>query len=111
MLGYVNNKIAESSPAITIVPGGNPYPVNLKPWDIILPTKVTKLHPDGKKVIPAATQEEMKKILDVIPEESQNIKELSREQERIAIASLEKHCSWYQKQNGLNKIKEEKTKP
>lgn len=113
MLGYLNNKIAESSPALTVVPGKNCYPVNLKPWDIIIQVKVSKLYPDGKKIIPAATQEDFKKILEATPGEEKFIKELNPEQERIITACLEKNCAWYQKQIGKFKdapIKEQPTK-
>jgi len=113
MLGYLNNKIAESSPAVTVVPGANCYPVNLKPWDIIKEIKPSKLYPDGKKIIPAASQDDFKKILAATPGEAQYIKELSPEQERVITACLEKNCSWYQKQVGKTKeapIKEQPTK-
>lgn len=113
MLGYLNNKIAESSPALTVVPGSNCYPVNLKPWDVIIDVKPSKLYPDGKKLIPAASQDDFKKILAASPGEAQYIKELNQEQERVYTASMEKNCAWYQKQNGKSNpvIKEQPTKP
>ena len=113
MLGYVNNAIAESSPALTVVPGNNCYPVNLKPWDVIVKTKPSKLYPDGEKLIPAASQDDFKKILAASPGEARFIKELSQEQERVYTLSLEKNCAWYQKQNGKANpvIKEQPTKP
>lgn len=100
MLGYVNNQIAESSPAVTVVPGKNPHRVNLKPWDMVVSVPVSKLHPDGKARIPAATQEDFKTILAASPGEERFIKELNTEQERIYKASLMKNCLWYQEQNG-----------
>lgn len=100
MLGLVNKLALTSSNHFFAVKNkqGNVYRVNLQPWDVVETVDVSPKYPDGKKITPAATQEDFKLILERVPEMSKDIKELSPEQEKQAIKSLEKGCSWYQEQ-------------
>lgn len=98
MLGLVGKLAKGNTPHFMAVPGPNPYKVNLKPWDVVSDVEPSKIHPDGKKVTPAASQEDFKKILQYVPEMKQHIQELTPEQEKEVRASLLSNCDWYKKE-------------
>lgn len=98
MLGLIGN-YRDLINNVGVVPGKNSYAVNLKPYDIVEDVTPSKQYPDGKKTIPAATQEEFQKILDASPGMAKQIGVLQSHQEKEDIKCLENGCSWYQKQN------------
>jgi hypothetical protein len=99
MLGMIGNGSDNNTPTITVVPGANAYPVNLKPWDVSVEVNKSPKYPNGIKVIPAATQDDFKKILTAVPEAKAYIGDLSPQQEKVVVDSLRRNCSWYQDQN------------
>jgi hypothetical protein len=98
MLGLVNKLSRTESNCFYAVKNkaGNVYRVNLQPWDVVETVAVSPLYRDGKKITPAATQEDFKLILERNPGMEKDIKELTAEQEKAAVASLSKSCRWYQ---------------
>jgi len=97
MLGLIGKQRELAGVKGTVKNGKNTYAVSLNPFDIVEDVAVSAKHPTGKKVTPAASQDEFKKIM-ATPGVNY-IGELTPQQEAEAIASLEKYCSWYQKQN------------
>lgn len=110
MLGYIGEHKDNSNNILTCTHGPNARAVNLKPWDVVIDVKKSKLYPEGKRVIPAASQDDFKAILEAVPERKHEIGELAPEQEKRVIDSLSKNCAWYKEQNGLNKQKSEDNK-
>ncbi|MBK9258109.1 MAG: hypothetical protein IPM42_21915 [Saprospiraceae bacterium] len=106
MIGLINCKADNAPFVIPVDSGGNVYPVNLKPWDIHIKVNKSKIYPDGKRVVPAATQEEFKLILQSCPELTNKIGELSPDQEKVVRASLSENCEWYKNQNKREQPKE-----
>lgn len=94
MIGLIGKKAKTSEPFITVVPGRNARAVNLKPWDIELIVNKSKLYPDGRRIIPAASQDDFKTIAEAVTN-NDYIGELDPEQERIVKDSLSKNCAWY----------------
>lgn len=99
MLGMIGKGSDNSTPAITVVPGANAHPVNLKPWDVLAVVNKSPKYPEGIKLIPAATQEDFKQILAAVPEARSYIGELNPQQEKVVVDSLRRNCSWYQENN------------
>jgi len=97
MLGLIGRQREFAGIKGTVKRGKNTYAVSLNPFDIVEDVAVSAKHPNGKKVTPAASQEDFEYIKS-IPGVNY-IGELTKQQEVEAIASLEKYCAWYQKQN------------
>ncbi len=95
MLGLIGKYATLKTNQFAVVPGPNPYRVNLQPWDYVIEVPIESKFPDGIKITPAASQSDFEKILKVIPEMSKLIGQLSPEQERVNLASLKKSCAWY----------------
>lgn len=100
MLGLIGKQRQLAGVKGTVKDGKNVYAVSLNPWDIIEDVPVSAKHPTGKKITPAASQEDFKRLL-AVPGVNY-IGELTSQQETEAIASLEKYCAWYQKQMPKN---------
>lgn len=100
MLGLIGKQRELAGVKTTVRNGKNVYSVCLNPWDIVEEVTPSAKYPDGKKVTPAATQDEFALILALAPE-VKYIGDLTPQQESEAIASLEKNCAWYKKQKGL----------
>lgn len=97
MLGLIGKQRELPGVKTTVRNGKNVYAVCLNPWDIVEDVPISAKRPDGKKVTPAASQDEFRLILALNPGINY-IGELTAQQEAEAIASLEKNCAWYKKQ-------------
>lgn len=104
MLGLIGKQRQYAGIKGTVKRGKNTYSVSLNPFDIIEDVPVSAKYPEGKRVTPAASQEDFEYIKS-IPGVNY-IGELTKQQEAEAIASLEKYCAWYQKQNQKTAPKE-----
>lgn len=109
MLGLVGKQRELPGVKTTVRNGKNVYAVCLNPWDIVSDVIPSAKYPDGKKVIPAASQDDFALILALNPD-IKYIGELTPQQETEALASLEKNCAWYRKQKGLDQAKPEEKK-
>ncbi len=101
MLGYTGEHATNSNNIITCTFGPNSRAVNLKPWDVTIDVATNKLYPNGKRTIPAASQDDFKNILSAVPEMASQISELTPDQEKTVKDSLSRNCSWYMEQNGV----------
>lgn len=100
MLGLIGKWNVRRNNMFAVVPGKNPYRVNLQPWDCSIETEVSPKHPDGIKVTPAATQEDFAKLIKEIPH---MIGELTPAQEAEALKSLRKGCAWFKEKEAKEK--------
>lgn len=104
MLGLIGNLAKGNANCFfAVTHGSNVYKVNLKPWDVVADTAVSPQYPDGKRLIPAASQEDFKRILAHVPDMSKHIQELEPTQEKEVRDSLLRNCSWYKEQAAKEK--------
>lgn len=109
MLGLIGNLAkGKANCFFPVTHGGNCYKVNLKPWDVVYDVDPSPLYPNGKRLIPAASQVDFERILAHVPEMKKDIGELTPQQEKEVRASLQSNCSWYQEQAAKEKQSEPK---
>jgi hypothetical protein len=108
MLGLIGKQRELTGVKQTVKNGKNTYVVCLHPYDLVEDVTPSAKYPDGKKVIPAASQDDFKRILAAVPECSRYIGELSPQQEADALKSMAASCAWYKKQNPPQTLQAEK---
>lgn len=99
MLGLVGKQKELLHCTTTVRHGKNVFQINLQPWDIVIDVPKSAKFPDGKKIIPAASQEDFQRLLELVPERKAYIQELTPQQESEALASLAAGCQWYKDKN------------
>lgn len=78
----------------------NPIKVNLQPWDAVSDVEKSNIYPDGRRVIPAASQDDFKSILARNGGKHTLISEnpLPANREKLNLESLAKNCQWFKDQ-------------
>lgn len=109
MLGLIGNLAkGKANCFFPVTHGANCYKVNLKPWDVVQDVDPSPLYPNGKRLVPAASQVDFERILAHVPDMKKDIGELTPQQEKEVRASLQSNCSWYQEQAAKEKQSEPK---
>ena len=78
----------------------NPFKVNLQPWDAVSDVEKSNIYSDGRRVIPAASQDDFKSILARNGGKHTLISEnpLPANREKLNMESLAKNCQWFKDQ-------------